>query len=26
MMEGKEIFEEESPKYFNFLADNVELD
>lgn len=26
MMEGKEIFEEESPDYFNFLADNVELD
>ncbi|MDF2516959.1 MAG: hypothetical protein K0R59_2255 [Sphingobacterium sp.] len=26
MMEGKEIFEEESPNYFNFLADNVELD
>lgn len=26
MMEGKEIFEEESPKYFDFLADHITLD
>jgi len=26
MMEEKEIFEEEPPKYFDFLADNIDLD
>jgi hypothetical protein len=26
MMEGRDIFEEESPKYLKFLGDNIDLD